>query len=152
MIWLEYWAQFTSIAAYCLIVLLCAKLLQKELGFDYKVRKEISWGYAVAFLPLAVLPLGVILVNTLHLIKNTVPLDGFSNDYLIWLLTQLESKFFLWLISFSCLIAYLILKFLYHFKLRKVIAARNNRILLDIEQGCIQEIENNKTPNHIEYL
>lgn len=152
MIWVEYWVQFTSAAAYCLIVWLCAKLLQKELGFDYKVRKEISWGYAVSFLPLTVLPLGVILINTLHLIKSTVPSIEFGNGWLIWLLTPFESKFFLWLMSFSCLIAYLILKFLYHFKLRKVIVARNNRILLDIEQGCAQEIENNKTPNHIEYL
>ena len=73
-------------------------------------------------------------------------------SYYKYVAPYLSSKYELWSFSITVLVGYVFLKFVYHLKLRRVIAKRNEKILTEIENLAFVAEEESKTPNHIEYL
>lgn len=149
---MQFWGYLADIVVYCVFTLICTKVLIKEMALDYEFRREISKGYAIFFLPFLSLPLVVVAVNSIYIMHQCSKVTPHVKSYYHYISPYLSSKIELWIFSSVVISGYALLKFIYHFKLRREIAKRNESILTEIENLAMLEEENSKTPNHIEYL
>lgn len=65
---------------------------------------------------------------------------------------HLTDKVYIWASAVLAIVVYIILKSIYHIKLKYIIKKRNNKILEEIEGNAVVDVDADQTPNHIEYL
>lgn len=141
-----------DVSVYCFFLWLCSILIFKELGFDYWRRKEISTLYAVGFLPFLIILLGISAVNTIHIATKFSQIMSFLKLHYPSLVHSLTDKVYIWTGSVLAIVIYIILKSIYHIRLKYIIEKRNNKILEEIEGNAVVDVDSDHTPNHIEYL
>ena len=141
-----------DISIYCVITWICVKLIIKELARDCGFRWEISAKYSLLFLPFLLLPMFVIAINSIYVMHQYAKVALHVKSYFYYISPYFSTKYELWTFSMATTLGYIFLKFVYHFKLRREIAQRNEKILTEIEHLVRTDEENSKTPNHIEYL